>query len=170
MQVKVPDIGDFTDVPVIEALVSAGHEVGEEDPVITLEADKATMDVPAPAAGKITDLKVSVGDKVSEGTVILELASADGAAPASPEEAPAPAEDEPPAPKAEGDVNVQVVVLGAGPGGYSAAFRAADLGLKVALVDDGDRLGGVCLNIGCIPSKALLHVARVLEEAHEVAQ
>jgi dihydrolipoamide dehydrogenase len=128
------------------------------------------MDVPAPAAGKITELKVSVGDKVSEGTVILVMDSADGAAPAPADDTPAPAEDEPPAPKAEGDVNVQVVVLGAGPGGYSAAFRAADLGLKVALVDDGERLGGVCLNVGCIPSKALLHVARVLEESHEVAE
>jgi dihydrolipoamide dehydrogenase len=173
MEVKVPDIGDFTDVPVIEVLVSAGDEVAEEDPLITLESDKATMDVPAPAAGKITELKVSVGDKVSEGTVILELESSDGAsAPAEEEqeEAPAEQEEEPPAPKAEGDVNVQVVVLGAGPGGYSAAFRAADLGLKVALVDDGERLGGVCLNIGCIPSKALLHVARVLEESREVAE
>src|SRR3954471_3492551 len=171
MEVKVPDIGDFTDVPVIEVLVSAGDEVAEEDPLVTLESDKATMDVPAPAAGKVSELKVSVGDKVSEGTVILVMDSADGAAPAE-EEKPAeeaPAESEPPAPKAEGDVNVQVVVLGAGPGGYSAAFRAADLGLKVALVDDGERLGGVCLNVGCIPSKALLHVARVLEESSEVA-
>src|SRR4051794_3667703 len=172
MEVKVPDIGDFTDVPVIEVLVSAGDEVAEEDPLITLESDKATMDVPAPAAGKVSELKVSVGDKVSEGTVILVMDSADGAAPAE-EEKPAeegPAEAEPPAPKAEGDVNVQVVVLGAGPGGYSAAFRAADLGLKVALIDDGERLGGVCLNVGCIPSKALLHVARVLEEAKAVAE
>src|SRR3954471_8276669 len=172
MEVKVPDIGDFTDVPVIEVLVSAGDEVAEEDPLITLESDKATMDVPAPAAGKVSELKVSVGDKVSEGTVILVMDSADGAAPAE-EEKPAeeaPAESEPPAPKAEGDVNVQVVVLGAGPGGYSAAFRAADLGLKVALIDDGERLGGVCLNVGCIPSKALLHVARVLEEAKAVAE
>ncbi len=169
MEVKVPDIGDFTDVPIIEVLVSAGDEVAEEDPLITLESDKATMDVPAPAAGKVTELKVSVGDKVSEGTVILVMDSADGAAPAAAEEAPAEKEEEPPAPKAEGDVNVQVVVLGAGPGGYSAAFRAADLGLKVALVDDGERLGGVCLNVGCIPSKALLHVARVLEESKEVA-
>src|SRR3954466_3731780 len=176
MEVKVPDIGDFTDVPVIEVLVSAGDEVAEEDPLITLESDKATMDVPAPAAGKVSELRVSVGDKVSEGTVILVMDSGDGAAPAEEEEpaeeAPAEkeAEAEPPAPNAEGDVNVQVVVLGAGPGGYSAAFRAADLGRKVALVDDGERLGGVCLNVGCIPSKALLHVARVLEESTEVAK
>src|SRR5689334_24903084 len=123
MEVKVPDIGDFTEVPVIEVLVSAGDEVAEEDPLITLESDKATTDVPAPSAGKVTELKVSVGDKVSEGTVILELESSDGAAPS--EDAPAEKqeeEEEPPAPKAEGDVNVQVVVLGAGPGGYSAAF------------------------------------------------
>src|SRR5689334_6314306 len=157
MEVKVPDIGDFTDVPVIEVLVAAGDEVAEEDPLITLESDKATMDVPAPAAGKTAELKVSVGDKVSEGTVILVLDSTDGDAPA--QDAPAQdepaekeAEAEPPAPKPEGDVNVQVVVLGAGPGGYSAAFRAADLGLKTALIDDGERLGGVCLNVGCIPS------------------
>src|ERR1700754_2776081 len=124
MEVKVPDIGDFTDVPVIEVLVSAGDEVAEEDPLVTLESDKATMDVPAPAAGKVTELKVSVGDKVSEGTVILVLDSADGAASAPADDSPAEKEDEaePPAPKAEGDVNVQVVVLGAGPGGYSAAF------------------------------------------------
>jgi dihydrolipoamide dehydrogenase len=173
MEVKVPDIGDFSEVPVIEVLVSPGDEVAAEDPLITLESDKATMEVPSPAAGKIAELKVSVGDKVSEGTVILVLDSVDGdkpaesAEPAEPSEPEAPAEPEKPA--VEGDVNVQVVVLGAGPGGYSAAFRAADLGLKVALVDDGERLGGVCLNVGCIPSKALLHVARVLEEAKEVA-
>src|SRR3954453_22191255 len=123
MEVKVPDIGDFTDVPVIEVLVSAGDEVAEEDPLVTLESDKATMDVPAPAAGKITELKVSVGDKVSEGTVILVLDSADGGKPA--DEAPRQEEEEPPKPVADGDVKVQVAVHGAGPGGYSAAFRAA---------------------------------------------
>jgi dihydrolipoamide dehydrogenase len=165
MEVKVPDIGDFDDVPVIEVLVAVGDEVAAEDPLITLESDKATMEVPAPSAGKVTELKVAVGDKVSEGAVILVMDSVDGDAPAEEKAAP----EEPAAPKAEGDVNVQVVVLGAGPGGYSAAFRAADLGLKVALVDDGERLGGVCLNVGCIPSKALLHVARVLEESKEVA-
>jgi dihydrolipoamide dehydrogenase len=168
MEVKVPDIGDFDDVPVIEVLVSVGDEVAEEDPLITLESDKATMEVPAPAAGKVSELKVGVGDKVSEGTVILVLDAVDGDKPAA--EAPAPAQEEPAAPKAEGDVNVQVAVLGAGPGGYTAAFRAADLGLSVALIDKGDVLGGVCLNVGCIPSKALLHVARVLTEAEEVAE
>jgi dihydrolipoamide dehydrogenase len=168
MEVKVPDIGDFEDVPVIEVLVAAGDEVQAEDPLITLESDKATMEVPAPAAGKVTELKVAVGDKVSEGAVILLLDSVDGDKPAEEpaKEPEAPAEPAAPAPDA--DVSVQVAVLGAGPGGYTAAFRAADLGLSVALIDEGDVLGGVCLNVGCIPSKALLHVARVLAEAEEL--
>jgi dihydrolipoamide dehydrogenase len=176
IEVKVPDIGDFADVPIIEVLVSPGDEVAVEDPLITLESDKATMDVPAPAAGKVSELKVSVGDTVSEGSLILllEEVSSDGAGPRgpmeeTPAEAPAPAA---PAPSEipEADVRVQVAVLGAGPGGYTAAFRAADLGLEVALIDRGDALGGVCLNVGCIPSKALLHVARVLAEAEELAE
>jgi dihydrolipoamide dehydrogenase len=183
IEVKVPDIGDFADVPVIEVLVSPGDEVAVEDPLITLESDKATMDVPAPQAGKIAELKVSVGDTVSEGSLILLLDPvADGAAPA----VPAPAEAAAPAPSAtdgapaaaappaaeipDADVRVQVAVLGAGPGGYTAAFRAADLGLEVALIDRGERLGGVCLNVGCIPSKALLHVAKVLSDAEEMAE
>ncbi|WP_028060125.1 dihydrolipoyl dehydrogenase [Candidatus Solirubrobacter pratensis] len=177
MEVKVPDIGDFQDVPVIEVLVSAGDEVAEEDPLITLESDKATMEVPSPSAGKVTELKVSVGDRVSEGAVILLLDSVDGhkpsggggaEAPPKQEEPEAPAEPAEPAPHA--DVSVQVAVLGAGPGGYTAAFRAADLGLSVALIDRGEVLGGVCLNVGCIPSKALLHVARVLAEAEELEE
>jgi dihydrolipoamide dehydrogenase len=174
IEVKVPDIGDFADVPIIEVLVSPGDEVAVEDPLITLESDKATMDVPAPVAGKITELKVSVGDTVSEGSLILllEEVSSDGAAPKGPvEETPQAAPAEPaPAEIPEADVRVQVAVLGAGPGGYTAAFRAADLGLEVALIDRGERLGGVCLNVGCIPSKALLHVARVLAEAEELAE
>jgi dihydrolipoamide dehydrogenase len=175
IEVKVPDIGDFADVPIIEVLVSPGDEVAVEDPLITLESDKATMDVPAPAAGKVSELKVSVGDTVSEGSLILLLdeVSSDGAAPPAdaspPAEAPAPSAPAP-AEIPEADVTVQVAVLGAGPGGYTAAFRAADLGLSVALIDNGDRLGGVCLNVGCIPSKALLHVARVLAEAEELAE
>src|SRR3954447_3417 len=163
MEVKVPDIGDFTDVPVIEIHVAAGQEVAEEDPLVTLESDKATMDVPAPAAGVVRELKVGIGDRVSEGTpiLVLEPASADGAG-------PAPAE---PAPAAEtGEHEAQVVVLGGGPGGYTAAFRAADLGLEVVLVERYDTLGGVCLNVGCIPSKALLHVGRVIAEAEEAAE
>jgi dihydrolipoamide dehydrogenase len=174
IEVKVPDIGDFADVPIIEVLVSPGDEVAVEDPLITLESDKATMDVPAPAAGKIAELKVSVGDTVSEGSLILllEEVSSDGAAPKGPvEETPAEAPAAPaPSEIPEADVRVQVAVLGAGPGGYTAAFRAADLGLEVALIDRGERLGGVCLNVGCIPSKALLHVARVLAEAEELAE
>jgi dihydrolipoamide dehydrogenase len=182
VEVKIPDIGDFADVPVIEVLVSPGDTVAPEDPLVTLESDKATMDVPAPQAGTIAELKVSVGDNVSEGSVILMLDPAgaegesdgDGGTPApAAEEAPAKAAEPSgdgakPAAAPDADVRVQVVVLGAGPGGYTAAFRAADLGLEVALVDRGERLGGVCLNVGCIPSKALLHVAKVLAEADEL--
>jgi len=164
MEVKVPDIGDFDSVPVIEVLVGPGDEVAVEDPLVVLESDKATMEVPSPAAGKVSDITVKVGDKVSEGSVILLLEpSGDGAAPPAPER---PAE--PAAPTPEADVNVQVAVLGGGPGGYTAAFRAADLGLSVALIDRGEQLGGVCLNVGCIPSKALLHIAKVLTEATEL--
>jgi dihydrolipoamide dehydrogenase len=158
MDVKVPDIGDFADVPVIEVLVAVGQEVAAEDPLITLESDKATMEVPSPAAGVVTELKVALGDKVSEGMTILVLEPAStGAVPT------------PPAPDASPD-RADVVVLGAGPGGYTAAFRAADLGLRTVLVERYDRLGGVCLNVGCIPSKALLHMARVVNEAAESAE
>src|SRR4051812_32692686 len=149
-------------------MVSPGDTVAEEDPLVTLESDKATMDVPSPAAGTVGELKVSVGDTVSEGTLLLTLdqagagAGADGGGPAGgDEQRPLPSE---PAPPVEGtaDHHADVVVLGAGPGGYTAAFRAADLGLKVILIERYERLGGVCLNVGCIPSKALLHVARVI--------
>src|SRR4051794_14405952 len=165
MEVRVPDIGDFTDVPVIEVLVGPGDEVAAEDPLVTLESDKATMEVPSPAAGRVAAIEVKVGDTVSEGSLLLSLettSSSDGAAP----EAPA-APSEPPA---DADVRVQVAVLGGGPGGYTAAFRAADLGLTVALIDRGEQLGGVCLNVGCIPSKALLHVAKVMTEAGELGE
>jgi dihydrolipoamide dehydrogenase len=172
IEVHVPDIGDFADVPVIEVMVSPGDTVAEEDPLITLESDKATMDVPSPVAGTVRDLRVAVGDTVSEGALILTLdeagAGSNGGAPAGGggEQRPLPSV---PAPPVEGtaDHHADVVVLGAGPGGYSAAFRAADLGLKVILVERYERLGGVCLNVGCIPSKALLHVARVIAEAEE---
>jgi dihydrolipoamide dehydrogenase len=174
IEVKVPDIGDFTDVPVIEILVAPGDEVAPEDALITLESDKATMDVPSPAAGVVKELKVEVGDTVSMGSLILILegaeadgsASDDGKAPADEAAAPAAPEREP-APDA--DVQADVVVLGAGPGGYTAAFRAADLGLKTVLVERHERLGGVCLNVGCIPSKSLLHIARVLSDVEESA-
>jgi dihydrolipoamide dehydrogenase len=209
MEVKVPDIGDFADVPVIEILVSVGEEVGAEDPLVTLESDKATMDVPAPFPGVVSKLAVSVGDRVSEGSLLLTLdsVSTDGGAPpeddaarpepaspkddaarsepGSPEDDAARSEpgspavavaDEPPPPPAAstangdgGDHEFQVVVLGSGPGGYTAAFRAADLGLRTALIERYDRLGGVCLNVGCIPSKALLHAARVVAETEEMA-
>jgi dihydrolipoamide dehydrogenase len=175
-EVRVPDIGDFTDVPVIEIHVSAGDEISVEDPLVTLESDKATMDVPAPVAGTITQLRVSIGDRVSEGSVLMTL-EADGAGPAASEadsggssDAAVEREPAPPATPepSDGDRDFQVVVLGAGIGGYTAAFRAADLGLRVALVERYERLGGVCLNVGCIPSKALLHAARVIAEAEEM--
>ncbi len=195
-EVRVPDIGDFDEVPVIEILVSVGDEVAVEDPLVTLESDKATMDVPAPFAGVVKELSVGVGDRVSKGSLLLTLdgaGSENGDAPV--EGAPAEASDteaeasngaeaeatrdakaevtreaDPPsAPPGDSDRDFQVVVLGSGPGGYTAAFRAADLGLKTALVERDDRLGGVCLNVGCIPSKALLHAARVIAETEEMA-
>ncbi|MCC1493009.1 dihydrolipoyl dehydrogenase [Cognatishimia sp. F0-27] len=174
MDIKVPDIGDFTDVPVVSILVSVGDTVAEEDPLIELESDKATMEVPSPAAGKITRITVSEGDKVSEGTVIAEIEAADAPA----EAAAQGAEEAPAAPQTvaatgtasgPGDVHAEVVVLGSGPGGYTAAFRAADLGKKTVLIEKYGTLGGVCLNVGCIPSKALLHVAKVITEAEEMA-
>ncbi|WGW04167.1 dihydrolipoyl dehydrogenase [Tropicibacter oceani] len=173
MEVKVPDIGDFTDVPVVTVLVSVGDTVAAEDPLIEIESDKATMEVPSPSAGKVASILVKEGDKVSEGSVILTLEGADAVAEAPKAEAPA-AE----APKAvaatgsasgPGDVHAEVVVLGSGPGGYTAAFRAADLGKKVVLIEKSPVLGGVCLNVGCIPSKALLHVAKVITEAEEMS-
>jgi dihydrolipoamide dehydrogenase len=175
IEVHVPDIGDFSEVPVIDVLVHPGDTVAVEDPLITLESDKATMDVPSPVAGTVRELRVAVGDAVSEGTAILVLegaATSDGGGPAAPAgaapagEAPAPAAP-PPSFEGTADMHAEVVVLGAGPGGYTAAFRAADLGLKTILIERYERLGGVCLNVGCIPSKALLHVARVIAEAEE---
>ena len=170
IEVHVPDIGDFSDVPVIEVLVGPGDEVAAEDSLITLESDKATMDVPSPRAGTVRELRIAVGDTVSEGALILLLEgepSGDGdgaAAPAAPEAAPPE-----PSSRPDADHQAEVVVLGAGPGGYTAAFRAADLGLKTILIERYPKLGGVCLNVGCIPSKALLHVARVIAEAEEAS-
>lgn len=191
MEVKVPDIGDFKDVPVISILVAVGDEVAEEQPLIELESDKATMEVPSPAAGRVTAIAVKEGDKVSEGSLILTLEAAGAGAdkgagtgeveprnrdsgyggrggptdaPAAPQHAPAAV----PA-SARGDIHAEVVVLGSGPGGYTAAFRAADLGKKVVLIERNPSLGGVCLNVGCIPSKALLHAAKVITEAEEMA-
>ncbi len=175
VEVPVPDIGDFNDVPIIEIHVGAGDEVALEDPLVTLESDKATMDVPSPFAGTVSQLRVSIGDRVSEGSVLLVLET-DGAgpsagttaAPATPA-TPAPAAPAPPGSDDSGDHEAQVLVIGSGPGGYTAAFRAADLGLRTILVERHEALGGVCLNVGCIPSKALLHAARVIAEAEEMA-
>ena len=168
IEVKVPDIGDFKDVPVITVFVKAGDTVAVDDALVELESDKATMEVPATSAGKVVEVKVKEGDRVGEGTVILTL-EAEGAAGAAAPTAPAPASA--PAPKAAqtGDIHAELVVLGSGPGGYTAAFRAADLGLKVVLIERNPTLGGVCLNVGCIPSKALLHAAKVISEAEEMS-
>ena len=168
IEVKVPDIGDFSDVPVITVMVSPGDEVAAEDPLIELESDKATMEVPAPSAGKVVDLAVKVGDTVSEGSLILTLSTGQAAKPVeAPAAPPAPA-SRPTAP-VQGDIHAEMLVLGSGPGGYTAAFRAADLGLQTVLVERNPTLGGVCLNVGCIPSKALLHAAKVITEAEEMA-
>jgi dihydrolipoamide dehydrogenase len=195
VEVKVPDIGDFRDVPVIEVLVEPGAAVKAEDPLVTLESDKATMDVPSPAEGIVKTVAVKVGDKVSQGSTIVSLES--GGASSSPPSsgasttpppsagpkgsganATAPSAPRPPAAAGPGpkagpaaakysgsvDIECDMLVLGSGPGGYSAAFRAADLGMKTVLVERYATLGGVCLNVGCIPSKALLHTAGVMDE------
>jgi dihydrolipoamide dehydrogenase len=194
-QIVCPDLGDFKDIPVIEVMVKPGDRIELETPLITLETDKATMDVPSTAAGTVVEVLVSKGSKVSKGTPLLVVeegaaakteaasptptptpapavaaaaTSAPAAAPAAPP-APAPAPTAASAPsEPQTSRHTQLLVLGAGPGGYTAAFRAADLGLKVTLVERSDTLGGVCLNVGCIPSKALLHAAKVIEEAREM--
>jgi dihydrolipoamide dehydrogenase len=179
--VEVPDIGDFTDVPVVELLITAGDTVAVEDPLLVLETDKASFEVPAPEAGTVAEVLVEVGALVCAGTPIARLegvaaggAGAPGAAESSqPAAATNPAPVPPPeapgeaaAPAADVDRGrIDLVVVGAGPGGYAAAFRAADLGLEVVLVERHERLGGVCLNVGCIPSKALLHLAKVITDA-----
>ena len=185
VEIRVPDIGDFTDVPVIEVLVKAGDTVKVDDSLVTLESDKATMDVPSTAAGVVKSVAVKVGDKVSEGSVVVVLEAAASAAPAKPAPAPAkaataaapaavPARAAAPtaasAFQGKVDVECEMLVLGAGPGGYSAAFRAADLGMKTVIVERYATLGGVCLNVGCIPSKALLHVAAVVDETASLAE
>lgn len=188
IEVKVPDIGDFKDVEVIEVLVKAGDMVAVEQSLVTVESDKASMEIPSSVAGVVRNVRVKLGDKISEGSVLLELEAQEqaSAAPAKQVDVPAgapaaaakpvaePVAVEVPAPRAAhaGAVDLQcdVLVLGSGPGGYSAAFRAADLGLKVVLVERYATLGGVCLNVGCIPSKALLHVAAVIDEAAHFAE
>ena len=211
-EIRVPDIGDFTDVPIIEILVAAGDTVAAEDPLLTLESDKATLDVPSPVAGTIVSLALAVGDTVSEGTVIGTVEVAGGAGGAAPKEtgtsqpaataaalrrgerggpeggadgaggvragggaaagldrAAAPVGAPAPYTGTRGDFHAEVLVLGSGPGGYTAAFRAADLGKKVVMIESRYPLGGVCLNVGCIPSKALLHAARVISETEEMS-
>ena len=183
IEVKIPDIGDFKDVDVVEVLVKAGDRVEKEQSLLSLESDKATIEIPSPHAGVIREIRVKVGDKVSQGTLVLMLEqAAAGGAPAvvatavasTPASAPAkPAVAAAPAAAAfagTADISCDVLVLGAGPGGYSAAFRAADLGLSVVLVERYATLGGVCLNVGCIPSKALLHVAAVMDEAQHLSE
>ena len=179
IEIKVPDIGGFKGVAVIEISVKVGDTVEQEQALISLETDKATMEVPSPAAGVVKELKVKLGDKVGEGSVILMLETSGAvAAPAAskpaPQATPAPvaAPQVAPTPASavtKGDIHAEVVVLGAGPGGYTAAFRAADLGKQVVLIEKHASLGGVCLNVGCIPSKALLHVSKVISEAEEVS-
>jgi len=189
IELKVPDIGGHEGVPVIEVMVKAGDSVTKEQSLITLESDKATMEIPASASGVIKEMKLKLGDEVSEGSVIAilevagEAAAAPAPAPAAPAPspaaaAPAPAPAKPaaaPAPQAAGttgrkaDIECKLVVLGSGPGGYTAAFRAADLGVDTVLVERYATLGGVCLNVGCIPSKALLHAAAVIDEAEAMA-
>jgi len=207
VEIKVPDIGDFKDIPVIEIFVKPGDTVQAEDSLVSLESDKATMDVPSPKAGVIKEVKVKLGDKVSEGSLIVILEAAGAAevkpaaaalapapaataavpakaapaaptapaAPAAPSAPSAPAAPAAPIPGAatytgKADIECDMLVLGAGPGGYSAAFRAADLGLKTVLIERYAALGGVCLNVGCIPSKALLHVAAVMDEAKSLRE
>ncbi|KVD64296.1 dihydrolipoamide dehydrogenase [Burkholderia ubonensis] len=181
IEVKVPDIGDFSGVDVIEVNIKPGDVIEKEQTLLTLESDKASMEVPSDVAGTVKEIKVKAGDKVSQGTVIALVEAAAAAAapakaaePAKPAAPAAPAAAPAAAPQAgsyagAADIECDMLVLGAGPGGYSAAFRAADLGMKTVLVERYSTLGGVCLNVGCIPSKALLHTALVIDEAEALA-
>ena len=190
IEVKVPDIGDFKEVEVIELLVKPGDTIKVDQSLITVESDKASMEIPASHAGVIKELKIKVGDKVKEGSLLLVLEASDAAPAPAAAVAPAPAQAAPaaaasvsaPAPAAAAapapvagnfggkvDIECDMLVLGAGPGGYSAAFRSADLGMATVLVERYAALGGVCLNVGCIPSKALLHVAAVIDETASMA-
>ncbi|WP_058328793.1 dihydrolipoyl dehydrogenase [Sinorhizobium sp. Sb3] len=162
VEIRVPPLGEFKDVPIVELLISKGIAVEPEQSIITVESDKTTMDVPSPIAGTIVEVLVNVGDKVSEGTLLARAEVKDSKKTSTETSATPPQTVSPTG-------AVDVVVIGGGPGGYSAAFRAADLGLKVALVERHETLGGVCLNVGCIPSKALLHLAAVKEEAETLA-
>ena len=192
VEIKVPDIGDYSDVPVIEILVAVGDTVKKDQGLVTLESDKATLEVPSSAAGVVKELKVKLGDTLSEGSVVAILETEGAAISALPPSPPSPGKAEgaeskppvtpspatpsaPPAPQAAlgtgrpADIECRLVVLGSGPGGYTAAFRAADLGLDTVLIERYAALGGVCLNVGCIPSKALLHAAAVIDEAEHAS-
>lgn len=185
VDVLVPDIGNFESVDVIEVLVKVGDVIAKEDSLITVESDKASMDIPSSSAGTVKEIKIKVGDKVAKGSAILVI-EAEVAASISPQNTPVAKPESPAAATPSvavtattdakpvttnnnSDIQTQVVVLGSGPGGYTAAFRAADLGLKVVLIERYSTLGGVCLNVGCIPSKALLHTAKVITETEETA-
>ena len=184
VEIRVPDIGDFKDIDVIEVLVKPGDAVEKETSLITVESDKATMEIPSPAAGVVKELKLKIGDKVSEGSLIMLLDVGAAASAPTPDVAAIPSgpplskdaaaaagmAPTPVAAAAGADLHAEVVVLGAGPGGYTAAFRAADLGKKIVLIERYATLGGVCLNAGCIPSKALLHAAKVVTEAEEMSR
>jgi dihydrolipoamide dehydrogenase len=184
VKVEVPDIGDFTDVDIIEVMIAPGDHIAAEDALITLESDKATIEIPSPQAGIVSEVLVKVNDKVSQGDVILTmaLAGADTSVTQAPEDQPAvpeqpsapvaataPAPEPQAAPAGGSEMHAEVVVLGSGPGGYTAAFRAADLGKQVIMIERYDNIGGVCLNVGCIPSKALLHTAQIIKETEEMA-
>ena len=201
-ELKVPDIGDYKDIPVIEVLVKVGDTVAKEQSLVTLESDKATMEVPADAAGVVKEIRVKLGDKVSMGTVVAVIEAVAASSPPSGGVEPAPAKagglgervvapasnsasanvaatpapSPQPSPPGGGsytgkaDIECEMVVLGAGPGGYSAAFRAADLGMKTVMIERYSTLGGVCLNVGCIPSKALLHTASIMDEVKLLAK
>ncbi|OYY48114.1 MAG: dihydrolipoamide dehydrogenase, partial [Polynucleobacter sp. 35-46-207] len=177
----VPDIGDYTDVPVIEVLVKVGDVIEKEQALLVLESDKATMEVPSDAAGTITAISVKAGDKVSKGSAVMEIEStgATASAPSAPAAQSTPVSAPVAAPIAapvagqysgKVDHECELLVLGAGPGGYSAAFRSADLGMSTILVERYATLGGVCLNVGCIPSKALLHTAAVMDEVKTMSK
>lgn len=189
IDVRVPQLGDFKNVPIVEVLVKVGQVVAVDEALLTLETDKATMDVPSPVAGVIQELVVVAGQKINENDLILRLASEAAATPdrpapspamasgsggasggVAPVASPAPTAGAPTINEVPADQTFPLVVLGAGPGGYTAAFRAADLGLKVGLIERWPTLGGVCLNVGCIPSKALLHAAKIIDEADSLSQ
>ena len=179
VKVEVPDIGDFKDVDIIEVLVKPGDTISKEDPLITLESDKATIEIPSPQAGVIEDVLVKVDDKVSQGDVIVTMSLSDAGEaaeaiagtnpPATATDSTEPETATPAKTADSGDKHAEVVVLGSGPGGYTAAFRAADLGKQVILIERYDNIGGVCLNVGCIPSKALLHTAQIITEAADMS-